>query len=105
MRTFCCILIGALALSVSLGRLLSLGSNVALAVDTKLTLTTSMVHVEPNAQGDGHEIVDEQALSGDPPTGSPTTQWFAGWAPGTTYPASAYLDLGQNYTISKIYIY
>lgn len=105
MRTFRSILIGALALSVSLASLLSLGSNVALAVDTKLALTASMVHVEPNAQGDGHEIVDEQALSGDPPTGSPTTQWFAGWAPGTTYPASAYLDLGQNYSISKIYVY
>jgi hypothetical protein len=71
----------------------------------KLVLTTSMVSNE-SGSGDAGMLVDEQSLSGDPDDnagGSPTTIWFPGWG-SSSYPASAYIDLGQSYHIDKIYL-
>lgn len=68
----------------------------------KLTLSPSMVTNESGI-GDATALVDEQLLAGDPPDGSCSTYWFAGWD-GSQYPVSASIDLGQNYVITKIYL-
>lgn len=59
------------------------------------------------AQGDATSLVDEQALDGDPATGSggiPVTIW----SPGSTaffYPAGAVIDLGAMCRLDAIYLY
>jgi len=71
-------------------------------LDSKLTLNSAMVTNE-SGQGNASFLVDEQTTAGDPafgPGGAPSTVWSA-----TTYPASAYIDLGQSYDISQIYLY
>lgn len=68
----------------------------------KLTLTTSMVTNE-SGTGNAQNLVDEQVLAGDTPSGTCISQWFPG--DSATYPQSAYIDLGQNYVITKIYLY
>lgn len=74
----------------------------ATGTPVKLTLTPSMVTNE-SGLGSAGNLVDEQTLAGDLPTGAVTTQWFPG--DSATYPASCYIDLGQSYVISKIYMY
>ncbi len=67
----------------------------------KLTLTTGMV-VNEDGAGDAGALVDEQATAGDPPTGACSSVWDAGYG---TYPVHAYIDLGQSYHLSTIYLY
>ncbi len=72
--------------------------------ETKLVLTPSMV-VNETGLGNANSMVDEQVLSGDPLMGiegAPLTCWSPGW--GVTYPRSSYIDLGQEYDVSKIYL-
>jgi len=78
----------------------------AYADSTKITLTTSMVTNE-SGFGDAAMLVDEQSLAGDPKNqmgGTPTTNWFPGWG-SSKYPANAYIDLGQEYDLTDIYLY
>lgn len=79
----------------------------------KLTLTPEMVIDEQTAfrgqagGGVGYAtmLVDEQAAAGDPPSGSNcVTNWNPAYD-ASYYPASAYIDLGRNYKITKIYLY
>src|SRR5690606_11360253 len=52
-------------------------------------------------------LVDEQALAGDPANGAggaPATNWHPGFG-NTPYPCSAYIDLGQVYDLTEIYLY
>ncbi len=82
------------------------GANPAHANPVKLTLNASMVH-NISGYGDATKLVDEQSTAGDPLAGSggsPGTQWQPGYATGT-YPASVYLDLGQNYNLTNVYYY
>lgn len=75
------------------------------AVSAKINLTTSMVTNE-SSNGDATMLVDEQAAAGDPRGGSggaPSTTWMPGWN-ASVYPASAYIDLGQNYDLTDIYL-
>ncbi len=69
--------------------------------EAKLTLTTGMV-VNEEGYGDAGNLVDEQATAGDPPTGSCPNSWNPGYP---TFPIHAYIDLGSEYHITKIYIY
>ncbi|MFD0674538.1 fibronectin type III domain-containing protein [Cohnella sp. GCM10027633] len=87
--------------------LINVGSPEAGATSTKLTLTPAMVTNE-SGLGDATMIVDEQADAGDPRggTGGTTlvdTKWHAGWGSGAIG-ASAYLDLGQEYALTDIYL-
>ncbi len=68
----------------------------------KLALTPSMVTNE-SGLGDATLMVDEQALSGDPREREDTDP-VTGWSPGSSA-ASAYIDLGQVYSIDRIYLY
>ncbi len=67
----------------------------------KIVLTTGMV-VNEDGAGDAGALVDEQAIAGDPPTGACSSTWNAGWG---TYPVHAYIDLGESYHVTIIYIY
>ncbi len=72
--------------------------------DILLSLDTSMV-VNECGHGDAGMLVDEQALSGDPLNGQggePVMDWSPGY--GATYPCHAYIDLGQTYDISTVFI-
>jgi len=74
------------------------------SLEVKLELNASMVTNE-SGLGVATNMVDEQTLSGDPfmgNEGDPVTSWSPGWS--TTYPRSAYLDLGQEYDVTKIYL-
>ncbi len=76
------------------------------ASDPKITLTPAMVTNE-SGKGDATLLVDEQSAAGDPANGSggsPTTSWVALWNMAD-YPASAYIDLGQSYNITGIYMW
>ncbi|RED56597.1 fibronectin type III domain-containing protein [Cohnella lupini] len=77
----------------------------AAAVSAKLALTSSMVTNE-SGKGDATMLVDEQSAAGDPKNGtggSPTNQWFPGWG-GSDHPSSAYIDLGQSYDLTDVYL-
>ncbi|MFD0715407.1 fibronectin type III domain-containing protein [Paenibacillus sp. GCM10027626] len=78
---------------------------IAYAAETKIVLTPSMVTNE-SGLGDATLLVDEQALAGDPANGTggaPVTSWQAGWN-ASLYPAQAYIDLGQLYDLTSIYL-
>ncbi|MBO9608053.1 MAG: fibronectin type III domain-containing protein [Paenibacillaceae bacterium] len=74
----------------------------------KIVLTTAMVTNEGGSgYGDATKLVDEQTTAGDPKNGTggdPTTLWSPGWSSSVTYPASAYIDLGQYYDLTDIYL-
>lgn len=75
------------------------------AVSSKIGLNPSMVTNE-SAYGDPGMLVDEQAIASDPLNGAggaPETNWFPGW--GDKHPVSAYIDLGEPYELSQIYLY
>ncbi|MCD9025942.1 fibronectin type III domain-containing protein [Cohnella silvisoli] len=77
----------------------------AYAAETKIVLTPSMVTNE-SGLGDATMLVDEQTLAGDPANGTggdPVTHWQAGWN-SSLYPAYAYIDLGQSYNLTSIYL-
>ncbi|MBM7565366.1 fibronectin type III domain-containing protein [Paenibacillus sacheonensis] len=78
----------------------------AYAAETKITVSAAMV-INESANGNPALLFDEQAAAGDPANGSggsPTTPWFGGWSP-SNYPLYAYIDLGQNYNLSNVYLY
>jgi len=80
--------------------------NTAAQAAVKIPLSPAMVTNEV-AQGDAGQLVDEQALAGDPAAGAggkPLTQWFPGWS-SWYYPAGAVIDLGVSYDITKISLY
>jgi len=63
-------------------------------------MTNESVNGNPTA------LIDEQATAGDPANGSggtPSTPWFGGYNP-SDYPIYAYIDLGQNYNLTSIYV-
>ncbi|MBO9610517.1 MAG: fibronectin type III domain-containing protein [Paenibacillaceae bacterium] len=96
-------LVGCLTLASWAG-VVGLGPQQVHASGSKITLTTAMVTNE-GATGDATMLVDEQTTAGDPKNGAggaPTTAFFPGW--GGSYPASAYIDLGQNYDLTDIYL-
>ncbi len=72
--------------------------------EVKLELNPTMVTNETGL-GVATNMVDEQTLSGDPLMGNDTDP-LTSWAPGfsATYPRSSYIDLGQEYDVSKIYL-
>jgi len=85
------------------------------AVAQKLTLTPSML-VNEIAHENAGTLIDEQTLAGDPMNGTggaPTTGWYLFGkkyaAPHETeswwLPASAFLDFGAKYHITKVYFY
>ncbi len=72
--------------------------------EVKLELNPTMVTNETGL-GVATNMVDEQTLSGDPLMGNnanPVTSWSPGFS--ATYPRSSYIDLGQEYDVSKIYL-
>ncbi|WP_127578941.1 discoidin domain-containing protein [Paenibacillus koleovorans] len=84
-------------------------------VAQKLVLTQSMLLNEIAHENAG-TLIDEQTVAGDPMNGTggvPTTGWYlfgkkyGDEHPGESWwlPASAYLDLGQEYHITKVYFY
>jgi hypothetical protein len=76
----------------------------------KLTLTPGMVTDEKPggyASSPARNLVDEQALAGDPKAGqggAVRTEWMPSWQ-AADYPWSCYLDLGQTYRLTDIYLY
>ncbi len=92
-----------LLLSILIPALLT--GNSASASGTKLLLTPSMVTNECGF-GDATLLVDEQTIAGDPANstgGSPTTNWQPGYG-SSTYPCSAYIDLGTTFDLTGIYL-
>ncbi|MBL7716502.1 MAG: hypothetical protein JNL01_13640 [Bdellovibrionales bacterium] len=74
-------------------------------VPVKVVLTPSMVTNE-SGKGDAGMLVDEQTLSGDPLAGTggaPITYWHVSYN-AADFPASAYIDLGREMTITDIYL-
>ncbi len=86
--------------------LLLLFSTSFLSAQTLIPLTTDMVTNESGV-GDATQIVDEQTEAGDPANntgGDPFSTWYTGFN-ASTYPASAYIDLGEMYDLTDIYVY
>ena len=57
--------------------------------------------------GDPALLIDEQQSAGDPAEGqggTPSNTWFPGWG-SKNHPAIAYVDLGQVYDLSKLYLF
>jgi len=70
----------------------------------KIAVLPTQVTAESGAEN-GQKLFDEQTLAGDPKQGSGgqcTTQWQPGW---TNLPHHAYIDLGQNYNLTDVYLY
>ena len=73
--------------------------------EVKLEVDPSMITNE-SGMGDASLMFDEQELAGDLLTGNggaPTTQWYPSNSYGD-YPQSAFIDLGQEKFITKIFI-
>jgi hypothetical protein len=89
----------------TLGLGLGLLAGPAGAVETKITLTPSMI-INESAAGNATLLVDEQSLSGDPvnvpPGGTPVTKFSAG---SLYYPLNAIIDLGANYQLTRVCFY
>ncbi|MFK7904078.1 MAG: hypothetical protein AB8B69_03090, partial [Chitinophagales bacterium] len=71
-------------------------------LDEQIALTTDMVTIETGV-GFADRLVDEQALVGNPDLGSttpPVNIWISN---GSV--SSAYIDLGAEYDLTKIYLY
>ncbi|GAA3400545.1 fibronectin type III domain-containing protein [Paenibacillus hodogayensis] len=96
----------ALAFCLWIGSAPLLPERTAHASGTKITLTPAMVTNESG--GDATKLVDEQAAAGNPSAGDKTpvmsTIWQPGWSAGI-YPASAYIDLGQMYNLTDVYLF
>jgi hypothetical protein len=81
-------------------------NNPDVTLDTKMTLTSAMVTNE-TGKGNAALLVDEQAATGDPDMGTGAIMNTV-WSPGSQaadHPASCYIDLGQSYQITKIYLF
>ncbi len=74
-------------------------------LDTKMTLTPSMV-VNESGKGNAQLLVDEQEAAGFPDNkgGTPTSVWRPSTDGGVSYPAHAYIDLGEETDLTKFYI-
>ncbi|MFK7908182.1 MAG: fibronectin type III domain-containing protein, partial [Chitinophagales bacterium] len=75
-------------------------------VSFKIPVSPAMV-VNESSSGNPDKLADEQTIAGDPindPSGKPNTVWFTGWNPAN-YPAHAYLDLGEEYTLTSIFLF
>jgi hypothetical protein len=76
----------------------------------KIALTPAMVKNEKTgsyAEWPAANLVDEQALAGDPRAGAGgavRTFWMPSWSEAD-YPWSCYLDLGQSYVVTDVYLY
>ncbi len=76
----------------------------------KIALTAAMVKNEKTGgygEWPATNLVDEQALAGDPRAGAGgpvKTFWMPSWSE-TDYPWSCYLDLGQSYVVTDVYLY
>ena len=88
--------------------LIAIAAGSSLAADTRVKLDPSMLTSEAKA-GEPQGMVDEQALTESPgtaPVGTPTTSWTVPsqlWKEGK--PFSAYLDLGKERYLSKLWLY
>ena len=74
------------------------------AAAQKITVLTSQVTAETGIEN-GSKLFDEQTIAGDPKLGSGgacANNWLPGWL---NLPHHAYVDLGQNYNITDIYLY
>ncbi|RMG27945.1 MAG: hypothetical protein D6730_06160 [Bacteroidetes bacterium] len=72
----------------------------------RILISPAMVKSE-NGLGDPALLADEQQIAGDPAEGqggTPSNTWFPGWGP-RNHPAIAYIDLGQPYDLSKIFLF
>ncbi|WP_135554709.1 fibronectin type III domain-containing protein [Paenibacillus cymbidii] len=88
------------------------GVPTAHAAGGKIALTTLMVTNESGV-GDATKLVDQQDIADDPKGGhggtnatglATTNQWNPGYD-NTGYPLYAYIDLGQQYDMTDIYLY
>ncbi|MBO9609617.1 MAG: fibronectin type III domain-containing protein [Paenibacillaceae bacterium] len=88
------------------------GAPTAHAAGGKIALTTLMVTNESGI-GDATKLVDQQDIADDPKGGhggtnatglATTNQWNPGYD-NTGYPLYAYIDLGQQYDLTDIYLY
>lgn len=70
----------------------------------KLYLTPSMVTNE-SGLGKAYQLVDEQTVAGNlfNNPGNPWTAWLPTWDE-SAYPLSAYVDLGEGYIVTKIFL-
>ena len=74
------------------------------SLDEKMRLDASMV-VNESGKGNAQLLVDEQTVAGNPDNkgGSPTTIWRPSTDDGVSYPAHAYIDLGEETDLTKFY--
>ncbi len=74
-------------------------------LDEKMTLNPSMV-VNESGKGNAQLLVDEQEAAGFPDNkgGAPTTVWRTSTDGNVSYPAHAYIDLGEETDLTKFYI-
>ncbi|MGB0932462.1 MAG: hypothetical protein ACPGVB_16890, partial [Chitinophagales bacterium] len=74
-------------------------------LDTKMTLTPSMI-VNESGKGNAQLLLDEQTIAGEPANkgGTPTTIWRPSTDGNVSYPAHAYIDLGEETDLTKFYI-
>ncbi|QJD83976.1 fibronectin type III domain-containing protein [Cohnella herbarum] len=104
-RAVSALMVVCLSFVTGFGMLFLTNEGSVYAAETKIVLTPSMVTNE-SGLGDATLLVDEQAIAGDPANGSggaPTTNWQAGWN-ASLYPAYAYIDLGQSYNLTSLYL-
>ncbi|MGB0930759.1 MAG: fibronectin type III domain-containing protein, partial [Chitinophagales bacterium] len=74
--------------------------------ESKIPLDPSMV-VNESDLGEPENLVDEQEIAGEPATssgGSPATTWTTPLENNTIYPIHAYIDLGQPYIVTKVFL-
>ncbi|MEO1052249.1 MAG: discoidin domain-containing protein [Bacteroidota bacterium] len=75
------------------------------SIEEKLALDSTMI-VNESGLGDATLLVDEQTVAGEAKYndgGSPSTNWNPSWN-SADYPASAYIDLGEDRDITKVYL-
>ncbi|MBO9610465.1 MAG: fibronectin type III domain-containing protein, partial [Paenibacillaceae bacterium] len=82
------------------------------AATYKIPVTPTMVKNE-SAYGDPSKLFDQQTVAGDPKGGTggaaDSSFWFGYWGAATesvftNYPAYAYIDLGQTYKLTDVYL-
>ncbi|MFD0675044.1 hypothetical protein [Cohnella sp. GCM10027633] len=98
-------LIACMAAMVWLGSLFGPEIPAANAAGTKISLNASMV-VNESSVGDPTLLVNEQSAAGDPlggTGGAPNQSWFGGYN-ASSYPLYAYIDLGQSYDLTHVYL-
>lgn len=103
--TWYMLLIACAIVTATLGGGISPNIPTANAAGTKIVLNESMV-VNESSIGDPKKLVDEQTEAGDPLSnngGNPTKTWF-GDHNDASYPLYAYIDLGQSYYLTNIYL-